>query len=109
MFITILIIFIACIAVGLFQILCNGLETKPYKRKYYELLFKLNENPNYIELRNKALEAGYEYYRKIRIYKINTFKGTPASLSAINPLITMDEKILFEDMTRITKTNKIIN
>lgn len=55
MFITILIILIACIAVGLFQILFNGLETKPYKRNYYELIFKLSENPDDIELKNKAL------------------------------------------------------
>jgi hypothetical protein len=109
MFITILIIIMACIAVGLFQILFNGLETKPYKRKYYELLFKLSENPNDIELKDKALEAGSEYYRRIRAYKINIFKGTPASVSAMNPLITMDEKILSEDMTRITKTNKTVN
>ncbi|OOM80205.1 hypothetical protein [Clostridium sp. BL-8] len=109
MFITILIILIACIAVGLFQILFNELETKPYKRRYYELLFKLNENPNDIELKHKALEAGSEYYRRFRSYKINTFKGAPASVNPMNPFVTMDEKILLEDMTRLTKTNNTIN
>lgn len=109
MFITILIILIACIAVGLFQILFNGLEIKPYKRKYYELLFKLSKNPNDIELRNTALDAGNEYYKRIRAYKINTFKGAPASVSAMNQFVAMDEKILLEDMTRLTKTNKTIN
>jgi hypothetical protein len=109
MFITILIILIACIAVGLFQILFNELETKPYKRKYYESLFKLSENPNDIELKDKVLEAGIEYYRRIRVYKINTFKGAPASVSAMNSLVTMDEKILFEDMTKLTKINKTVN
>ncbi len=109
MFITILIILIACIAVGLFQILFNGLETKPYKRKYYELLFKLSENPNDIELKDKVLEAGSEYYRRIKTYKINASKGAPTSVSPMNLFVTMDEKILLEDMTRLTKTNKTIN
>lgn len=107
MFITILIILMACVAVGLFQILFNWLEAKPYKRKYYELIFKLSENPNDIELKTKAIEAGSEYYRKIRTYKINTFKGSPASVSAMNLPVTMDEKILLEDITRITKSKTI--
>ncbi|WP_297420169.1 hypothetical protein [Clostridium sp.] len=109
MFITIFIILFLCIAVGLFQVLFNQLETKPYKKKYYELIFKLSKNPHDMELKNKALDAGNEYYNKIRAYKINTFKGAPTSVSSMNLIVTMNEKILYEDMARIVKNKNTIN
>lgn len=107
---TILVVFLLVIAVGLFQVIFNQLETKPYKKNYYELLFKLSKDPDDIDMINKTIEAGKKYYGNIKFYKVNIIKGMP--ISADSPKVidvnSIDKNFIYEDMVRITDAKTLL-
>lgn len=57
--ITILLCFLAIMAVIVFQVTFTLMTANPYKKIYYELLFALSKNPDDAELKLKAIEAGF--------------------------------------------------
>lgn len=84
----------------------NQKETEPYRKAYYDLLSKLSKNPNDVELKNRALDAGNEYYRRIKTYKLGYNGGNPSENSIMRIIGPLNEKSLYEDMSRIVNKNK---
>lgn len=104
--IQVLIACIATIAVVIFQVVFTMWESNPYKKVYYKLLLELSKFPNDPELKKRALEAGNQYYSRIKSYSIGSFRGAVASARVKTLIGPIDEKILFEDMTRIVEIDR---
>lgn len=82
-------VFIACIttiAVVAFQVVFTMFEAKPYKKVYYQFLLKLSKAPNDSKLKKKAVEAGNNYYNRIKSYGMGSFRGAVTSVK-MNTLI----------------------
>ncbi|MDQ7094661.1 hypothetical protein REC12_13780 [Desulfosporosinus sp. PR] len=54
--------------VGLFLTLFNQFYSEARKKEFYDLLLKLEENPDDEDLKAKAIEAGRTYNRKQTIF-----------------------------------------
>ncbi|NSB14234.1 hypothetical protein [Clostridium beijerinckii] len=104
--IQILIACIATIGVVIFQVVFTMWESNPYKKIYYKLLLELSKAPNDPELKERAIEAGNQYYSRIKSYSIGSFRGAVASAKVKTIIGPIDEKILFEDMTRIVEIDR---
>ncbi|MFL0196210.1 hypothetical protein ACJDU8_11640 [Clostridium sp. WILCCON 0269] len=104
--IKVLLAFLSTIAVVLFQVAFSEIETNPYKKTYYDLIFKLSKNPNDKELKTKAIEAGNNYYSRIKVYGIGGARGGVSSAHMKRIIGPIDEKALYEDMIRIVNTKK---
>jgi hypothetical protein len=104
--ITALIAFLCTIAVVLFQVAFTTIEANPYKKVYYQLLLELSKNPNDAELKERAVEAGNQYYSRIKTYGMGSYRGAVSSARMIRLIGPVDEKMLFEDMTRIVQIYK---
>lgn len=103
---TILLCFLAIMAVILFQVTFTLMDASPYKKKYHELLFVLSKNPNDTELKLKAIESGNKYYSKIKAYGMGSNRGAITSARSMNLIGEINEKELYEDMNRVVNSNK---
>ncbi|EKQ50953.1 MULTISPECIES: hypothetical protein [unclassified Clostridium] len=101
--ITVLIACIATIAVVIFQVVFTLFEANPYKKVYYKFLLELSKAPKDAELKKRAIEAGNDYYSRIKSYGMGSFRGAVTSARMKTLIGPVDEKMLFEDMTRIVK------
>lgn len=69
-------VFLAWIAVAIYYLIFNELNSKSHKEVYLELLSKLKEDPNNQELKEKTIEAGRAYHEKIIVIS-GSFRGVP--------------------------------
>lgn len=70
------------------------------------MLFALSKNPDDAELKLKSIEAGNNYYSKIKAYGIGSNRGGLTASRSMNLIGKIDEKALYEDMKGIVSLDK---